>query len=126
MNILSMIGATIVTLALTSYTIGILAEQVKKRLVPRVIIFITLGVILDITATTFMILGSKNSPFTLHGFLGYSALLAMIIEVVRIWRTFLKSGMGSEITRGVHLYSRYAYIWWVTAYISGLLIVLLS
>jgi len=122
MNTLSIIGATIVTLALISYSIGIITEQVKKKLIPRVLIFITLGVILDITATAFMILGSKNSPFTPHGFIGYSALFLMLIELVRIWQTYNKLGMNADVPKGVHLYSRYAYIWWVVAYITGSLI----
>jgi len=122
MNTLSIIGATIVTLALISYSIGIITEQVKKKIIPRVLIFITLGVVLDITATAFMILGSKNSPFTPHGFIGYSALLLMLIELVRIWRAYNKLGMGADVPKGVHLYSRYAYIWWVVAYITGSLI----
>jgi len=122
MNTLSIIGATIVTLALISYSIGIITEQVKKTLIPRVLIFITLGVVLDITATVFMILGSKNSPFTPHGFIGYSALFLMLIELVRIWKAYNKLGMNAEVPRGVHLYSRYAYIWWVVAYITGSLI----
>ena len=122
MNTLSITGATIVTLALISYSIGIISEQVKKKMIPRVLIFITLGVILDVTATVFMILGSQNSPFTYHGFIGYSALFVMMIELVRIWRTYNKSGMGADVPRGVHLYSRYAYIWWVLAYITGSLI----
>ena len=122
MNTLSIVGAVIVTLALISYSIGILTEQVKKKIIPRVLIFITLGVFLDVTATIFMILGSKNSPFTIHGFIGYSALLLMLIELVRIWRAHQKLGMGADVPRGVHLYSRYAYIWWVIAYITGSLI----
>ena len=122
MNTLSIIGATIVTLALISYSIGIISEQVKKKLIPRVLIFITLGVILDVTATIFMILGSQNSPFTYHGFIGYSALLVMLIELVRIWRAHNKLGLGAEVPKGVHLYSRFAYIWWVVAYITGSLI----
>ena len=122
MNTLSIIGATIVTLALISYSIGIISEQVKKKIIPRVLIFITLGVALDITATAFMILGSKNSPFTAHGFIGYSALFIMLIELARIWRTYNKLGMGADVPKVVHLFSRYAYIWWVVAYITGSLI----
>jgi len=122
MNSLSITGATIVTLALISYSIGILSEQVKKKMIPRVLIFITLGVVLDITATIFMILGSKNSPFTFHGFIGYSALIVMMIELVKIWRAYNKSGLRADVPRGLHLFSRYAYIWWVIAYITGSLI----
>ena len=122
MNTLSIIGATIVTLALISYSIGIISEQVKRKIIPRVLIFITLGVVLDVTATIFMILGSKNSPFTIHGFIGYSALLIMLIELIRIWRARNKLGIRADVPKGLHLYSRYAYIWWVIAYITGSLI----
>ncbi len=122
MNPLSIAGATIVTLALISYSIGIISEQVKKKIIPRVLIFITLGVFLDVTATIFMILGSKNSPFTIHGFIGYSALFLMLIELVMIWRVYNKSGMNAHVPKRVHLYSRIAYIWWVIAYITGSLI----
>jgi uncharacterized repeat protein (TIGR03987 family) len=122
MNTLSITGAVIVTLALISYSIGILTEQRKKKLLPRVLIFITLGVILDVTATVFMILGSRNSPFTLHGFVGYSALIVMLIELLRIWQAYSRSGLNAVIPRGLHLYSRFAYIWWVIAYITGSLI----
>ncbi len=122
MNTLSIIGATIVTLALISYGIGIISEQVKKKIIPRVLIFITAGVVLDVTATLFMILGSKNSPFTIHGFIGYSALIVMLVELVRIWRAYNALGINAEVPRGLHLYSRYAYIWWVVAYITGSMI----
>jgi uncharacterized repeat protein (TIGR03987 family) len=117
-----MIGAIVVTLALISYSIGILSEQFKRKIIPRVLIFITLGVVLDVTATLFMILGSQNSPFTLHGFIGYSALFIMLIELLRIWQTYRKSGINAEVPKGLHLFSRLAYIWWVIAYITGSLI----
>jgi len=122
MNTLSIIGAIVVTLALISYSIGILSEQVKRKIIPRVLIFITLGVVLDVTATLFMILGSQNSPFTLHGFIGYSALFIMLIELLRIWQAYRKSGINAEVPKGLHLFSRLAYIWWVIAYITGSLI----
>lgn len=119
MNQLSIIGATLVTLALISYSIGILTEQIKRKLIRRVLIFITSGVVLDISATIFMILGSRNSPFTLHGIIGYSALFLMLIELFLIWRNYSISGLNAEVTRGVHRYSRFAYIWWIVAYVTG-------
>ena len=111
MNSLSITGATIVSLALISYSIGIISEQVTRKIIPRVLVFITLGVVLDITATIFMILGSKNSPFTIHGFIGYSALFAMLIELILIWRVYSKSGMRADVPKGSHMYSRVVYIW---------------
>ena len=124
MNILSIIGAVTVTLALISYSIGLISEQLKRKIIPRVMIFVTLGVILDITATLFMILGSRNSPFTLHGSIGYSALLIMLIECGLLWRLKMNQGIGAVVPPGLHRYSLIAYIWWIIAYITGSLIAL--
>ncbi len=82
MKPLAIFAATVVTLALISYSIAIITEQRKKLVVNRVLIFLTLGVVLDISATTMMIIVSENSPFTLHGILGYSSLTLMLIDAV--------------------------------------------
>lgn len=123
MNSLLITGTTIVFFALASYSIAIITEQRKKKIISRVLTFLTLGVLLDITATTFMILGSKNGALTPHGFIGYSSLLGMFIDAVLIWRLKLKNGTGADVPKGLHMYSRYAYIWWVLAFISGALLV---
>jgi len=125
MNTSVQIGTTIVVFALISYSIAIITEQRKKHILKSVLIFLTLGVLLDITATTFMIIGSSKGPLTLHGFLGYSSLTAMTIDTILIWRLKLKNGIGTIVPKGLHLYSRYAYIWWVLAFITGGLLVAL-
>jgi hypothetical protein len=106
MNIFLSYGTKIVVLALIAYSIAVLTEQKTHRVSNRVLIFITLGIILDITATVFMILGSGNTPF--------------------IWHHHFKSGPEENVTKGLHLYSRYAYIWWILAFITGGLLVLLK
>lgn len=124
MNNLSMTGAFFVTLALVSYSISILTEQVKSRISTRVLVFISLGVSLDVTATVFMILGSRNSPFTFHGSMGYSALLLMVVECSLLWRLFARKGMHAQVPARLHNYSLIAYIWWVIAFITGSLLAL--
>ena len=116
-------GSIIVTLALISYTIGILTEQRKRVVNNTVLQFLTVGVILDITATTCMIIGSESSPFTVHGILGYSSLTGMLVDCILIWRFRLKQGVSSTVSGGLHLYSRLAYIWWVLAYITGAVLI---
>ena len=123
MNLFLQLGTSIVVLALISYSIAIITEQRKKIISKKVLTFLTLGVCLDITATTFMILGSAKGGFTLHGFIGYSSLLAMFIDAVLMWRRKSKSGFDSEVPKSLHLYSRYAYTWWVIAFITGGLLV---
>ena len=115
-------GVVIVNLALLSYSIGIISEQVKHKVTKPILGFLTIGVVFDITATVCMIIGSENTPFSLHGILGYSSLLGMIIDASLIWKHRLNHGAGS-VPRWLHLYSRAAYIWWIFAYITGAFIV---
>lgn len=125
MNTYLIIGTTIVIFALISYSIGIITEQRKHFITKTVLIFVSMGIVLDMTATTFMIIGSSNGPFTLHGFLGYSSLIGMLIDVVLIWRFHLKNPK-QKVSKFLHLYSRYAYAWWVLAFITGGLLVALK
>ena len=124
MNIFLSYGTKIVILALIAYSIAIITEQKTHRVSNRVLFFLTAGIILDITATIFMIIGSGNTPFTLHGFIGYSSLAAMLIDTVLIWNHRLKSDQEKTVPNTLHLYSRYAYIWWIIAFITGGLLVL--
>lgn len=115
-------GTLIVNLALIFYTVGIITEQRRHRVTRQVLISLSLGVIFDIAATVCMIIGSPNTPFSLHGFLGYSSLTGMLVETALAWRHRRRQGEG-EVSRSLHLYSRLAYAWWVLAYITGALIV---
>jgi len=118
-----MIGSTVVTLALIFYCIGIITEQRQKRINKKVLTFLTLGLISDVSATLCMIIGSSNSPFTFHGFIGYAALLAMIIETVMAYRFNLQFGSEKQVSKKLHLYSRFALILWIAVYITGSLLV---
>ena len=123
MNPLSRTGATIVVFALASYTVAVVGEQRRRRLTPHVLAFLTVGVLLDVTATAFMILGSSKGAFTLHGLLGYSSLAAMIVDTSLMWRLATSAGPHAGVPRGLHLYTRAAYLWWVAAFITGGLLV---
>jgi uncharacterized repeat protein (TIGR03987 family) len=123
-NISILVGSITVTAALLAYSIAVITEQIKKKATKIVLIFLTLGIILDITATSFMIYGSSNSAFTLHGMLGYSALLAMLIDAYLIWKNYLK--FGENIKNSIHRYSLVAYLWWIVAFITGGLLVALA
>jgi hypothetical protein len=118
-------GTTIVNLALISYSIFFYLERKYKLITPKLLIFLTLGVILDITATSCMIIGSSKSPFTLHGMLGYSALVALLIDAIIIWWRKKAFGLNTQISKKLHVYSLVAYIWWIAAYVTGALIVFL-
>lgn len=124
MNPYTRFAVSLVTLALISYTIGTAKQHRAQRITRSAIGFLTGGVILDIVATTFMILGS-GKVLTLHGFIGYSALAAMLFEVAIAWRWRLSRG-EAPITNAMSLYARLAYGYWVIAFISGGLLVALA
>jgi len=123
---LAIIAATIVTIALISYSVAIITEQRKRKVLNLVLIFLTLGVTLDITSTAMMIIVSENSPFTLHGIMGYTSLSLMLVDAFLLWKHRIKFGSEKEVSKGIHLYSRVAYIIWVLAYITGSLLVALK
>ena len=119
MNSFLIAGTRIVILALIAYSIAIITEQKKQQVNNIVLVFISLGILFDIIATAFMITGSSKSPFTLHGILGYSSLAAMLIDTILIWRHRITQGNTMKVPAILHKYSRYAYIWWVLAFITG-------
>ena len=126
MKNISMIGAFIVTLALISYSIAVIGEIRKRHITKSILSFLITGLILDITATTCMIIGSTNSPFTLHGSLGYSALTLMLIETILIWRFYKAYGLNVKVDKSLHRYTVIAYSWWVIAYITGSMLVMIK
>jgi len=119
MNTILTFGTRIVVLALLAYSVAIITEQRKHKISNLVLSFISIGVLFDITATGFMIAGSPNTPFTLHGILGYSSLTAMLIDAILLWRYRLTHGAAAKVVRSLHLYSQVAYIWWILAFITG-------
>ena len=121
MNIALFAGIIIVNFALISYSISIITEQKKKIITNLVLIFLFIGITLDITSTILMIIGSPNIPFTIHGILGYTALTGMLIDTLLISRYKFKNGI-SKVPRNLHIYTRTAYSWWIIAYIAGGLI----
>ncbi|MBU2555491.1 MAG: hypothetical protein KKF98_13630 [Bacteroidetes bacterium] len=126
MNIYLQTGTIIVFFALAAYSIGIITEQRTKKISLLVILFLTLGILLDITATAFMIIGSNKGGFTLHGLIGYSSLLGMLIDTLLMWRLLSKSGVNAPVPNQLHKFSRYAYLWWVIAFVTGGLLVMFN
>lgn len=124
MNSISLAGAFIITLSLLSYGIGSISLQRFKMVSPGVLWFLSIGVICDIIATILMIIGSKNTPFTLHGFLGYSALVGMLLDTIFVWRVYYKNRINALVSRSLHFYSKVAFGWWVIAYLTGSILVI--
>ena len=118
-------GTAIVHLALISYAIGIIGEQRSHRVSSRVMMFLIIGVILDVTATACMVAGSSSGVFTAHGLLGFSSLTAMLVETALAWRHRKANGDGL-VPGWLHTYSRIAFGWWLVAYVTGAALVMAS
>jgi hypothetical protein len=112
-------GTIIVTGALVAYTLFIFTKQKKGVLTSLVLTLLTVGLFLDITATIVMIIGSQNIPITPHGILGYSALTAMLVDTILIWRHWRSDRKSEPLSKGLQRYTWIAYSWWVLAYIAG-------
>ncbi len=126
MDPLLQMGTRIVILALIAYSVAGFLLYKKKSAANIVLFFQSTGLFLDIAATALMILGSTNTPFSVHGFLGYSALTGMVVETILLWRFRLQKGKDSRISLGFNLYSKLALTWWVTAFVVGALLVFLK
>ena len=118
-------AVVVVTFALVFYSIAVVSEQRKRYISKLILTFLTFGVFLDISSTTLMIKGSRKIPFTVHGFIGYTALMVMLIDAILILRFWRKNGEIS-VSRGLNIYTRLAYAWWVIAYVAGAIIAMTS
>ncbi len=115
-------AVVVVTFALLFYSAAVMIEQRKSLISKRVLFFLTGGVCLDITSTVLMILGSGKIPLTVHGVIGYTALLVMLIDTALIWRCWIRNGDGCRVPQSLSTYTRIAFGWWVVAYVVGAII----
>jgi hypothetical protein len=126
MTTASMAGSIVVIAALAFYSTGYFNEKRHQRVNSRILLFYTIGLSLDITATTLMIIGSTRGMITFHGLIGYSSLLGMLADTILLWRHYLKEHPDKNVSRPLHIYSRIAYTWWIIAFITGGALVLIN
>ena len=98
MNSIILTGVITVQFALIFYTVFIINEHKKRKAVNIVLYSLTVAVIFDLIATGSMMAGTDKTYFTVHGIIGYSALVMMIIDAVLIWRHKIQK--GAEETGG--------------------------
>jgi len=119
MKTASMIGSMVVIIALAFYSIGYFNEKRHQLVTSRILLFYSIGLSLDITATTLMIIGSTRGIISFHGLIGYSSLLGMLTDTFLLWRHNIKAGSNTKVGRPLQVYSRIAYTWWIIAFITG-------
>ena len=116
------IGILFVHLALIFYTFFIIYEHKHRKTTNQVLAYITFAIIFDIVATGCMMAGTTSTYFTFHGIVGYSGLLLMIIDAILLWRHKIKTGVEELLSKGLNLYSKLAFVWWIIAFTTGVIV----
>ncbi len=80
----------IIHMALISYGIGVITEQIKHQVTRRILFFLALGLSFDLIATVCMVVGAGKGFLTTHSMLGYSCLLTMAVDSALVLRHRLK------------------------------------
>jgi EamA domain-containing membrane protein RarD len=126
MPVVIIAGIILVHLALIFYILFIINEHKQRKASTSVVALITLAVIFDISATSCMMIGTTKTYFTFHGSMGYAGLLMMIIDAVLIWKHKLQKGTELLFSKGLNLYSKLAFAWWMIAFITGVVVAINS
>lgn len=90
-----------------------------------VLIFLTTGVVFDITATICMVAGSSQGALTLHGIIGYTSLAGMLTDTVFSYLLRFRNGKDAAIPARFNKNSLLAYCYWILAYITGAILIML-
>lgn len=119
MSYIIITGVILIHIALILYSIFIFKEHKYKRATKGVVWFISVAVVFDISATVCMMLGTAEKYFTLHGILGYTALVVMLIDAVFIWKHKIKYGSEVPFSATLNRNSKLGYILWLIAFTTG-------
>ena len=120
MTISIWISATLITLALVFYSIGIWAERIARYLKKWHVIFFWLGFVFDMLGTYAMHMFATK-PFDItdpHTFTGQVALWLMLVHAVWASYIVLRGSEFAHIT--FHKYSVIVWTVWLVPYISGM------
>ena len=118
------LGVSVVFVALACYTAGVVAVRRDGAVSRRGMRFLLAGVVFDIVATVFMIIGSGR-VITLHGVIGYSALSAMLVDTWFAWQHRRRFHDGPA-PRWLQRYTWAAYAWWIVAFVTGSVLAVMS
>lgn len=116
------IGFISVTIALICYVIAVWKEQRTQLLSGPVLFFFTAGLVSEAGGIIGMTLAATKPPFTVHGMMGYSAFVAMIVLVFAAWKLRLGENRDKAVPPWLHHYIRYVFIYWVITYITGVVV----
>jgi hypothetical protein len=126
MSFIIISGVVLIHIALVFYTIFIIKAHKYNRATKGLLGFITAAVITDISATACMMLGTVEKYFTLHGILGYTALLVMVTDAIFIWRHQSRFGNEVPFSKSLARNSKLGYVLWLSAFFTGEIVAVMN
>jgi hypothetical protein len=119
-------GVILIHLALIFYSVFIYKLNKYKRATKGLLVFITVAVTFDISATVCMMFGTVEEYFTLHGALGYTALLVMVTDSIFIWKHNSKFGAEVPFSKSLIRNSKLGYVLWLCAFFTGEIVAIMN
>ena len=119
MNLLIIASATLITLALVFYTIGVWSERIARYLKPWHVVTFWIGFAFDVAGTLAMHMIAEG-PFDIldsHTLTGQIALWLMLGHA--IWATWVSRSGTEEQRRDFHRYSLLVWLIWLIPYFGG-------
>ena len=112
-------SATLITLALVFYTVGVWAERIARYLKPWHVVTFWIGFAFDVAGTLAMHVLAEG-PFNLldsHTLTGQIALWLMLAHA--IWAKKVSRTGSEEQRRNFHRYSLVVWLIWLIPYFGG-------
>ncbi len=120
MSISLIISATLITLALIFYSIGVWSEKIAKHLRPWYVVAFWIGFSFDVSGTWAMH-NMASRPFNIlepHTLTGQIALWLMLLHA--IWATWVIIKGSEKLRKDFHRYSLMVWLFWLIPYFGGM------
>jgi uncharacterized repeat protein (TIGR03987 family) len=113
------VSATLITLALVFYSIGVWSERIARYLKRWHVVAFWTGFLFDVCGTLAMH-NIARGPFDMlepHTLTGQIALWLMLAHAA--WATWVTRKGGEEVRKGFHRYSLFVWLVWLVPYFGG-------